>query len=266
MRSISARNFSRRVRFFFIAYSALAKLRWLMVGQGLPIRCVHACMGRAGSWRIDQRFPKELLEKLGWLFLSLPGFLCVSVIGIIVDLGELSEFQITYYSFIATLPIVVLALALSAGLGSALRRVRSGWPTPVGASYIFYATSVVVAIVMGIALGMAAQGDQVFRALRSLPGTDVLNKRSAKRPLVFLLNQNSKGQMKVEGDGRPAAMKQTEAFARIKIKDGPIYEGWPEFYEHANSPSELYLSPACRVSATGEATPVPGPGVILIER
>jgi len=31
MRSISARNLSRRVRFFFIAYSALAKLRWLIV-------------------------------------------------------------------------------------------------------------------------------------------------------------------------------------------------------------------------------------------
>jgi hypothetical protein len=30
MRSISARNFSRRVRFFFIAYSALAKLRWFI--------------------------------------------------------------------------------------------------------------------------------------------------------------------------------------------------------------------------------------------
>ena len=30
MRSISARNFSRRVRFLFKAYSALAKLRWLM--------------------------------------------------------------------------------------------------------------------------------------------------------------------------------------------------------------------------------------------
>ena len=30
MRSISLRNFSRRVRFFFIAYSALAKLRWFI--------------------------------------------------------------------------------------------------------------------------------------------------------------------------------------------------------------------------------------------
>ena len=29
-RSISARNFSRRVRFFFNAYSALAKLRWFI--------------------------------------------------------------------------------------------------------------------------------------------------------------------------------------------------------------------------------------------
>ena len=31
-RSISARNFSRRVRFFFNAHSALAKLRWIMSG------------------------------------------------------------------------------------------------------------------------------------------------------------------------------------------------------------------------------------------
>jgi hypothetical protein len=41
MRSISARNFSRRVRFFFIAYSALAKLRWLIVvlfGYGLDLQ------------------------------------------------------------------------------------------------------------------------------------------------------------------------------------------------------------------------------------
>ena len=31
-RSMSARNLSRRVRFFFIEYSALAKLRWFISG------------------------------------------------------------------------------------------------------------------------------------------------------------------------------------------------------------------------------------------
>lgn len=34
MRCISARNFSRRVRLFVIAYLALAKLRWVMVVLG----------------------------------------------------------------------------------------------------------------------------------------------------------------------------------------------------------------------------------------
>lgn len=57
-RSISARNFSRRVRFFFIAYSALAKLRWLMVVMlqfSMPSRMHGACRAR----RIDQHLPKH---------------------------------------------------------------------------------------------------------------------------------------------------------------------------------------------------------------
>ena len=54
-RSMSARNLSRRVRFFFIAYSALAKLRWLMVVMlqfSMPSRMHGACPMRL----IDQRF------------------------------------------------------------------------------------------------------------------------------------------------------------------------------------------------------------------
>jgi hypothetical protein len=208
--------------------------------------------------------PKELLEKLAWLFLLLPGFMCVSVVGMIVDLGELSEFQITYYSLISTLPIVVLTIPASAAIGWTLK--RSGFSTSGSApTYVFFTTSFVIAIAIGVVAGLAAQGDEFYRTLRSLPGTDVLNKRSAKRPLVFLLNQNSKGQMKKEGDGRPAFMKRTEAYARVGLKDGPVYEGWPEFYEHGNSPSELYLSPACRVSEVGEVSILPGPGVIIVE-
>lgn len=208
--------------------------------------------------------PKELVEKLAWLFLLLPGFMCISVVGMIVDLGELSEFQITYYSLIATLPIVILTIPGSAAIGWALKKlgfVASG-SSP---AYVFFVTSFVIALAIGLVAGLTAQGDEFYRTLRSLPGTDVLNKRSSKRPLVFLLNQNSKGQMKKEGDGRPVFMKRTEAYARVELKEGPIYEGWPEFYEHGNSPSELYLSPACRVSTTGEVSILPGPGVIIVE-
>src|SRR5664280_1009024 len=57
MRSISPRNFSRRVRFFFIAYSALAKLRCdigVLSLDSVLLRMHAPCRVR----RIDQQFPK----------------------------------------------------------------------------------------------------------------------------------------------------------------------------------------------------------------
>src|SRR5674476_1584012 len=62
MRSISPRNFSRRVRFFFIAYSALAKLRcdMLVLSLAMVLRCMHAPC-RTG--RIDQHFLRLYSEQ-----------------------------------------------------------------------------------------------------------------------------------------------------------------------------------------------------------
>ena len=61
MRSISARNFSRRVRFFFIAYSELAKLRWLMVigllSSGVRSSTLRELVKRTAR-RINQHLPK----------------------------------------------------------------------------------------------------------------------------------------------------------------------------------------------------------------
>src|SRR5664280_1372941 len=59
MRSISPRNFSRRVRFFFIAYSALAKLRCdigVLSLDSVLLRMHAPCRVR----RIDQQFPNQL--------------------------------------------------------------------------------------------------------------------------------------------------------------------------------------------------------------
>src|SRR5664280_283606 len=58
MRSISPRNFSRRVRFFFIAYSALAKLRCdigVLSLDSVLLRMHAPCRVR----RIDQQFPRH---------------------------------------------------------------------------------------------------------------------------------------------------------------------------------------------------------------
>src|SRR5664280_741975 len=67
MRSISPRNFSRRVRFFFIAYSALAKLRCdigVLSLDSVLLRMHAPCRVR----RIDQQFLRELVALGAFLF------------------------------------------------------------------------------------------------------------------------------------------------------------------------------------------------------
>src|SRR5262249_29679664 len=106
-----------------------------------------------------------------------------------------------------------------------------------------------LSILVGIGIGIAIQNDTFYAVLRSIPGTDVVNTRSSKRPLPFLLSQNWEGKLKENGDGRPSG-KVTEAWIRIKVKQsgGPLaYEGWPEFFGVGSEQSEVYLSPACHV-------------------
>ena len=174
--------------------------------------------------------PKELVDKLTWLFLLLPGFLCMSIVGLIVELGQLSEFQITFYSFILTLVITAISLPLS----WCIVRLFSGRLAPANSTtyqFVFFLVATMVAVALGVVLGFAAEGDRFFVTLRALPITNTLNKRSATRPVVFLLTQNTGGKLKMEGDGRPPDKKKGEAWALVQVKNGKRYEGWPEFYE-----------------------------------
>lgn len=207
--------------------------------------------------------PKELVDKLTWLFILLPGFLCMSIVGSIVELGQLSEFQITFYSFVLTLVITAISLAIIS-LACRWRGISSG---PVKQT-TFFVVTIVVSVLIGLSLGLAAEGDRFFVALRALPITNTLNKRSAARPVVFLLTQNTGGKLKTEGDGRPPNRKQGEAWALIQLKNGKRFEGWPEFYETGSKPSELYLSPACEeTSDKGNVgiRPIEGPGIVIYE-
>jgi hypothetical protein len=64
-------------------------------------------------------------------------------------------------------------------------------------------------------------------------------------------------------------MKKTEAWLKVGLKSGKVYEGWPEFFEMGEKPSELYLSPACEWSLQhGKELlkPLPGPGIVIFER
>lgn len=207
--------------------------------------------------------PKEIADKLIWLFLLAPGFISVTIVGTIIDLGQLTEFQVTYYSFVLT------AFDLVVGLGLIYvwkigRKIRTGSAPSWTVSQILV-MGMLTSVMSGVTLGLAAERDWFFVTLRSLPITDTLNKRSSSRPVAFLLSQNTSGRLKNEGDARPD--KVTEAWVRITLNDGTQYEGWPEFYGIDKEKSEIYLSPACeaRGKASRVVEKIPGPGVIVYE-
>jgi hypothetical protein len=208
--------------------------------------------------------PKEIRDKLVWLFVLAPGFVSMTVLGQIIDLGQLSEFQITYYSLVLTVVDLSVAFALLWMLGWIIRWFRRPWSW---SSSVWLGTGILIGGVVGAALGLAAERDAFFVTLRSLPVTKELNKRSSTRPTPFLLSQNSQGKLREDGDGRPT--KTTEAWVLITLKSGnKRYEGWPEFYGLGKERSEIFLSPACEIVSRGgkdQHSKLGGPGVILYE-
>jgi len=196
----------------------------------------------------------------------IPGFIALFIISLVVDIGGLKEFDVVFYGFMLT--VVCWALAYpTIWVFARLSGKTIIWePTsPVFTSYM-----TVLSVILGILIGIGIQNDWFYSALRTIPGTDTINKRSFKRPLPFLLFQNSTGRLKRDGDGRPGT-KVTEAWVRVRLKQGGgTYDGWPEFYSSGSDPSELYLSPACQVQNAGETTEKvtkhKGPGILIYER
>lgn len=213
--------------------------------------------------------PEKLEDKLLWLFILLPGFLSITIMSQIVDLGEGNEFQLTFNSLVLTLINAVIALCFCWIVRCAVVKLKGRELTDRSAKRLFCVVILFVAVLMGVGLGMAAEGDTFLRVLRVLPLTKTMNKRSTHPPLVFLLAQNTAGQLRSEGDARPQQAKVTDAWARVITKRGKIYEGWPEFYRSGTTEAELYLSPACEVpdeSGKGELKTVTGPGILIYER
>ena len=209
--------------------------------------------------------PKETTQKITWLFLLAPGFISFTVIGWIVDLGQLSEFQITYYSFVLTVVNLSIAAILLWLTDRIRKRLRKEWHL---GTLVLALLGLISSLVLGVILGYAAERDLFFVTLRVLPITTELNKRSSARPTTFLLSQNTRGQLAEDGDARPKGEKTSDAFVRVTTSAGEQYEGWPEYYGLGNKRSELYLSPACVVTNTRgveQVRKITGPGVILYE-
>jgi hypothetical protein len=193
-----------------------------------------------------------------------PGFVALALLELIADLDELNEFRILFYGLALTFVCWVIVLAFL-GIGRIFFQRLPVEPSnhPALLFIVF-----LVAVAVGIGTGIAAERDLFHAVLRSLPGTATMNKRSTKRPLPFLLSQNTAGRLRTDGDGRPVA-KVTEAFVPIFAKEGRVYDGWPEFYGTERKPSEVYLSPACRAEkradGSWDVTMIHGPGVLVVE-
>jgi hypothetical protein len=204
----------------------------------------------------------DLEQKATWVLLLFPGVLSLGVFSQIVSLGEIAEVEVFF--------ICVFFTVIDVGLAMILSRMAL-WVMPTDARQqlsraVFAACVLIVSIVVGISSGLAAEGDVFFVALRSFPLTKALNKRSAAAPLGFLLTQNTRGQLIKEGDARPKSQKVTEAFIRVELKDGTIFEGWPEFYSATLEHAQVYLSPACIDVKNGNAyksEKTSGPGILL---
>lgn len=199
---------------------------------------------------------EDIEKQLSYIFLLLPGFLSFAIASFITEASEIGDLQIIFYSLIMTLISLSFAYIFKIGLKITSRR-------------LFYGLNVSIAIVLGVGIGLMLENDLFFRALRSFSLTAELNKRSVSRPLTFILSQNTEGRLRREGDARPEPVKVTDAWARVRLVTGEMFEGWPEFYSDTGADTDVYLSPACVMHETNEdsnATAVEGPGVVLFAK
>lgn len=208
---------------------------------------------------------KEIGDKLPWISLIIPGFISITIFSSIVDTGEMSDFVLVVYSILITIIDIFAASLLFFPLYYLTTIV---WKPPIFLSLaIFLLLLLFFSVFFGIVSGVTMEGGGFYNLVRKLPIVDVLNKRTSARPLTFILRRNSGGQLKTEGDARPKGLKVGEAWLRVYLEGGAVYEGWPEFYD--SKPTEIYLSPACRIledGATSRATRIAGPGAFIPEK
>src|SRR5712691_9129422 len=103
----------------------------------------------------------DIGKKLIWLVSIFPGFLTITIVSAIVDLGDVGEFGLTFYSLGLTFIDVMLAFILCSIIVGLLSLF---WLVPsLVAKYVIFATAtLVVSIVVGIFLGIALERGSFF--------------------------------------------------------------------------------------------------------
>jgi hypothetical protein len=199
---------------------------------------------------------------LNRMLLLLPGFLAMGLARYIGGMASLDEFELTLYSLSVSLVIFLLSLVLYRGLSYAWGFIRKdigrGRAVNYGSiGFGFFVLS--VAVVIGSIIGRSYRSDLILKAARTIFGADL--KLSSQRPLSLLLSQNSSGRLE---EGRPKKLRERESWLEVAVEGGERFAGYPLRFRTTSNQSEIFLSPACRLTRGVEA--VEGPGVLVSEK
>ena len=220
----------------------------------------------------------------------LPGFVCLSIVGSIVDL-RFTEFETAYVGVALSIVIFLTCLLLGRFCSVVLRAICSRRCNTQGSGEIGTLSSrlmiwVMITLVVPVTIGVAwifaisMQNDWVTSAMRAITPIQILRKfRGNPQYVVFKNHHDCKMS---RNDSRPAHIqhktsgeeivypKNHENWIRIIGKNGDTYEGFPVTFQISGEGSQYYLSPACRLDKVpnsrgqdASVMPIPGPGVLV---
>lgn len=226
---------------------------------------------------------EDVLTKLSWLFIILPGFLAYTCLSLISPSSDHTDFEIAAYSF----GFLLVSLAISFPIYVAASWSIAFFGKQIGLSreklfnagnLIFYVVLTAASILIGVGAGINAERDSFYKFAKLIPFVGDPIQDSIRHPIDRILLQNQTGlnhysnprpDSRFYEEDRPARTFSTTAFARLTLENGAIFEGWPLYFDARRDDAQIYMSPACRLvekSSETSVLPVMGPGVVVYER
>jgi hypothetical protein len=198
--------------------------------------------------------PDDPKKAIKFVAAFLPGFIGLGLASYLVDLrfGEVA------YIFIS----IAISIASFGVASSVMRRLRAKQRPAhaVGAGEV--ATAYVVALALGILVSVAYDDDWAIAVVNRIPYVS-LTKTTQDHPLLYVLKKSFTcvGVRPIDARENKTQV-YTKPMVRAVIKDYATVEGFVRVYPTDLDPSQVFLSPACRIDGK-TTTAVPGPGVLV---
>lgn len=224
---------------------------------------------------IVQRLPNDILSKIFWLFLLLPGFLSYSFASLIAPSEVESDFKVVASSFTYLLINLIITAIVFVCIPRFWYRMSQPHKNVI-ISTVFITVLLVISLITGFASGVMQERDTYFTIMGYVPFLPNPIQDSSQSPLDRILRQNQSGLQNYKDPPADArkfksdrATESAQAWARVTTSSGVTYEGWPYYFDARRSQEQIYLSPACRLIDSKDGItvlPISGPGVVVFER